>query len=204
MQIGVFNTSDYSQHPSILGFRLFSFVVRNHMAINKRIINRVSALLSPYSGRPFVGLHLRMSNRLSDFREKYICENFLYDNDVDAIQECKYINYQQQPVIYVASDSSIVKEKINVMLNTTVIMHNATSFHTDHKMSSDNKRLAYESVLYDIVVLSKCDVLIVTKGSSLSYLAAAYQGSVPYYVSRNKTCYYPHSLTTLTPSHPLF
>ena len=88
--------------------------------------------------------------------------------------------------------------------NATIITHNATSLHTDHAMSSDQKTIAIESVLFDIVALSRCDILIVTKGSSLSYLAAAYQGSVPYYVTRNTTCYYPHNLTTLTPSCPSF
>ncbi len=192
--------SDYSQHPSILAFHLFSYVVRNHMIINKRIQNSVLNLFSSYSGGCSVGFHLRLSGTLSDFKERSIYENFLFESDINTLQECKYIDYQKRPVFYVASDSSLVKERIRANSNATVITHNATSLHTGHAIGGDKEQTAFQSVLFDIVALSKCHILIVTKGSSLSYLAAAYQGNVPYYISRNTTCYYPTSLTTLAPS----
>ena len=56
-----------------------------------------------------------------------------------------------------------------------------------------------KQVLVDIGVLSKCSVIFGTLGSSLTYLAACLQGSIPYYVTRNRDCYYPLNLTTIVP-----
>lgn len=200
VKLGVFNQSDYSTNSaSILGFRLMSHIVRNYITVNPSIVKTAAHMFSNVTGRYRVGFHLRMSDNSSDFKEAFKMEHFLYDEDVKRILDCQYIDYSRHPVFFVASDSSLVKEEITSQSNDTVIMIRDKSLHTGHKMNGNDRVLALHSVLVDVMALSMCDTLVVTKGSSLSFLAAAFQGSVPYYITRNTMCYLPRDLTTMTP-----
>ena len=200
VKLGVFHESDRDRYSSsVLGFMLMSHIVRNYVHVNPSISSEVNQFLSKYSGRYLVGFHLRMSDSSSDFREIHKMERFLYFNDAMNVIDCKFIDYSRHPVLYVASDSSYVKEQIEAHSNSTVIVNRGRSLHTDHGMSDSDRLLAYHSVLFDILALSKCESLIVTKGSSFSFLAAAFLGHVPYYITRNTACYLPQNLTTLTP-----
>ena len=200
VQLGVFNQSDYTTNSaSILGFRLMSHIVRNYVTVNPSIVKAAAHLFANVTERYRIGFHLRMSDNSSDFRETFKMEHFLYNKDVKRVLDCHFIDYSRHPMFYVASDSSLVKDEIASLSNSTVIMNRDKSLHTGHKMSRNDRLLAFQSVLVDVMALSMCDALVVTKGSSLSFLAAAFQGRVPYYIARNTMCYLPRDLTTMTP-----
>lgn len=198
-RLGLLKTSDWDRTQSIRGFKLMSIILHKYFHFNPKLESEVNSMLQAYNKESLVGIHLRMSDSSSDFKEAYISEHFIFEEDALSVLRCKYINYSHNPVLYVASDSSFIKKEIAEQSNVTVVMSSKKSLHTGHNMEQNQRNEALCAVVHDIIALSKCKTLIVTKGSSLSYIAAAFQGSVPYYISRNTSCYFPKELTTLVP-----
>lgn len=198
-RLGLLKSSDWDRTQSIRGFKLMSIILHKYFHFNPMLESEVNSMLQAYNKESLIGIHLRMSDSSSDFKEAYISEHFIFEEDAVSVLRCKYINYSHNPVLYVASDSSFIKKEIAKQSNVTVVTSNMKSLHTGHNMEQNQRNEALHSVVMDIIALSKCKTLIVTKGSSLSYIAAAFQGSVPYYISRNTSCFFPKELTTLVP-----
>lgn len=197
--LGLLESNDWDLTQSIRGFKLMSTILRKYFRFNPKLESEVNNMLQAYNKESLIGIHLRMSDSSSDFKEAYISEHFIFEEDALSVLRCKYINHSHNPVLYVASDSSSIKKEIAKQSNVTVITSNMKSLHTGHNMEQNQRNEALRAVVLDIIALSKCKTLIVTKGSSLSYIAAAFQGSVPYYISRNTSCFFPKELTTLVP-----
>ena len=198
-RLGLVKSSDWDRTQSIRGFKLMSIILHKYFHFNPMLESEVNSMLKAYNKESLIGIHLRMSDSSSDFKEAYISEHFIFEEDALSVLRCKYINHSHNPVLYVASDSSSIKKEIAKQSNVTVVTSNMKSLHTGHNMEQNQRNEALHSVVMDIIALSKCKTLIVTKGSSLSYIAAAFQGSVPYYISRNTSCFFPKELTTLVP-----
>lgn len=197
-RLGLLESSDWDRTQSIRGFKLMSIILHKYFHFNPKLESEVNNMLQAYNKESLIGIHLRMSDSSSDFKEAYISEHFIFEEDAMSVLRCKYINYSHNPVLYVASDSSFIKKEIAEQSNVTVVMSSKKSLHTGHNMEQNQRNEALCAVVHDIIALSKCKTLIVTKGSSLSYIAAAFY-EVPYYISRNTSCYYPNELTTLIP-----
>ena len=196
VRLGVFHESDYSYSRNYLAFRLNSYIAKHYIRFSQSIEKEINELLLGVERKDLVGFHIRMGDQLSDVKEN---ANFLYSYDVLRFINCSYINYTSQSVLYIASDSSLVKRSINNITKHTVLFQQSRVIHSRQEIRKGVVSTAVKQVLIDIGVLSKCSVIIGTLGSSLTYLAACLQGSIPYYVTRNHDCFYPSILTTFVP-----
>lgn len=177
-------------------FQVYSIILKNYIKPNDEIIHTVDSLLRGYNSRNLIGFHIRVSGKESDFKES---AQFLYRSDLLRFINCSLIDYYKEPVIYVASDSSFAKQLIVNNTSHRVVFNNAIAIHTSSEIGKGNATTGVFGVLVDILALSRCQQIIGTKGSSLTYLAAAYQGDYPLYITRNTDCYYPMKLTTIIP-----
>ena len=186
------NDTERTGNGADLVFQLYSILLKRYFQFNPRVIQEVEHLLSNYRNRYLVGFHIRMGDMESDFKETV---HFLYKSDVVRFVNCSFIDQSQDPVYYVASDSSAAKAIIQKHAKT-VVLQNATAIQSQTEIIKRHAVIGLQRVLVDTMALSKCQVIIGTKSSSLTYLAAALQGHYPYYVTRNQDCYYPQRLTT--------
>ena len=62
---------------------------------------------------------------------------------------------------------------------------------TNTEQDKEKSKHYLDDVLVDMLSLASCDYIIGTWRSSYSLLAAAFQGHIPYYVSRNTPCFIP-------------
>ena len=184
-------TNDLGADTSIV-FQLYSIILNRYFQFNARAKEEVENLLSEYRNRYLVGFHIRMGDTESDFKETV---HFVYKSDIIRFVNCSFIDQTRDPVFYVASDSSMAKEVIRMHANNTVYQ-NTSAIHSRGEIWMGRAASGLQGVLVDIMVLAKCQFIVGTKGSSLTYLAAALHGHYPYYVTRNTDCYSPKTLTT--------
>lgn len=197
VELGVFQPADYDvNNTSILGFRLISYIVRHAFRFNDQVMKEANAIIPSYNQRHVTGFHIRISDSISDFKER---ARFLYRSDIPRFMHCPYVNYSTNEIIFIASDSSFAKEMIKRNVSSTVVYQKRKAVHSGNEIMSGKASMGVYSVLVDIAVFMKCDRIVGTTGSTLTYLAGAFQGSVPYYVGRNTDCYYPHYLNTTKP-----
>ena len=190
----------YQEEMSLnkLAFYINSYILRNFIRINHTLILQAKSIISKYSHKDLIGIHVRMSDGSSDFTES---AQFVYSTDIARFYKCKYIPRTSETVLFVASDSTVAKKRIEEESNYTVIYQDTRSSHTVNEINNGKAADGIWKVLVDVVALSKCSMIIGTLGSSLSYFAAALHGSFPYYVTRNHDCFYPITLTTLHPKY---
>ena len=74
---------------------------------------------------------MRMSNTTADFWEDAY---YLYYSDIDRFYKCQCIPFTSKTVLYVASDATYVKKKIEAESNHTVVYINARSSHSVREM----------------------------------------------------------------------
>ena len=173
-------------------FQLYSLILNRYFQFNARVREEVESLLSEYKNRYLIGFHIRMGDTESDFKETV---HFIYKSDIIRFVNCSFIDQKRDPVFYVASDSSMAKAVIRMHAKNAVYQ-NATAAHSGREIWKGHVASGLYGVLVDIMALAKCQFIIGTKGSSLTYLAAALHGHYPYYVTRNTDCYSPKTLTT--------
>lgn len=197
VKLGVFHESDYmNENLNHLAFRLNSYIAKRYFRFSDSIMKEVNDLLVGIEARDLVGYHIRMGDAASDVKEH---ANFLYSSDVMRFINCSHIHYTPHSVLYVASDSSLAKQWIKNTTSYRTLFQQSRVSHSWNDIREGVVSSAVKQVLVDIGVLSKCSVIVGTLGSSLTYLAACLQGSIPYYVTRNRDCYYPLNLTTFVP-----
>lgn len=196
MKLGLLTPREWNDTKNIRVFKLMSVILRRFFRFNVEYENEARSILKSYKTDYLVGMHFRMSDNNGDFREWV---HFIYEEDALKALKCEYVDYSLHPVFYVASDSSYIKRRIREVSNTTVILSDKKALHSGREVNNTRINMALQALILDMIILSKCKMLIVTKGSSFSYIAAAFQGSVPYYISRNTTCFLPQELTTLLP-----
>ena len=184
-------SSDMGADTSIV-FQLYSIILNRYFQFNAHVKEEVENLLSEYKNRYLIGFHIRMGDTESDFKETV---HFIYKSDIIRFVNCSFIDQKRDPVIYVASDSSVAKAVIRMHAKNTVYQ-NATAAHSGREIWKGHVASGLYGVLVDIMALAKCQFIIGTKRSSLTYLAAALHGHYPYYVTRNTDCYSPKTLTT--------
>ena len=194
--LNLVNETDHNMNGEDLVFQVYSTILNRYFQFNKYAVQKVEQMLSRFRNRYLVGFHIRMGDAESDFKEGV---HFLYKSDIARFVNCCYIDRSQDPVFYVASDSSAAKAIIKMHAKNTVFQ-NATAVHSRGEIRRRHGTSGLQGVLVDILFLSKCHVIVGTKGSSFTYLAAAFQGHYPYYVTRNTDCYCPQHLTTLLSS----
>ena len=187
---------DRSISLNMLGFRIYSYILRNFIRFNDTLFQQAESMIRMYNKRDLIGLHVRMSDSSSDFKES---EQFLYSSDITRFYNCKCIPFTSKTVFYVASDSIVVKKRIEAETNFTAVYNNILSSHSEREIMRGKTGGGVCNVLLDVLVLSKCSMLIGTLGSSLTYLAGALHGNVPFYVTRNHDCFFPTRLTTIHP-----
>lgn len=194
--LGSFNEWGAAAHKEGRVFRLYSLILRRYFKLNESIVREVDSLLAGYPSRYLVGFHLRISGKESDFAER---NQFLYQTEIPRFLACSFIDYAQNPVFFVASDSSKAKRVIAASTNRTVLYQTARIVHTRTGIRNGTAHNGVNGVLTDVLALSRCRFIVGTKGSSLTYLAAAFQGHYPFYITRDTDCYYPSELSTRVP-----
>ena len=192
--LGFFNSTDGTRSANSLGFQLISTLLQNNFQFNDSIVQESRQLLQEAKSNYRIGIHIRLSNGASDFREY---ANFIFPSEIPRFANCTFIDFAKHPAFFVASDSSYAKQVISSSVNATVITQARKAVHSKGEILSGKASMGVYSALVDIVTLSRCSVIIGTRGSSLTYVAAALGGVIPYYVDKNTDCYYPKEVTTI-------
>ena len=181
-----------SVHPSIHGFNVLSYVMKNHFVFNEEIMKTVRERRERMGKGPCVGFHIRMGDRNSDFVEY---RSFLFTKDIMSFLKCSIFDQYPKASIYIASDSNFAK---GIVLNNTM-NHDVFSFtpkatHSDSAFKSTKGNDIVKELFVELLTLGSCDALVGTYRSSFSFLASSFQGKVPYLVTRNSKCFLPSSL----------
>lgn len=192
--LGFFNSTDTTRSANSLGFQLISTLLQNNLQFNDSIVQESRQLLQEARSDYRVGIHIRLSNGASDFREY---ANFIFPSDIPRFANCTFIDFAKHPAFFVASDSSYAKQVISRSVNATVITQARKAVHSKGEILSGKASIGVYSALVDIITLSQCSIIIGTRGSSLTYVAAALSGAFPYYVDKNTDCYDPKEVTTI-------
>ena len=178
-----FNSTDVSVH----GFRLLSHILKNYFIFSNDITNVVTENRNAWKNRPSVGMHIRRG-KSKEFNE-YTDVVFLSYDDVNGFINCSLLKNLTKPVIYVASDSMMMKQRIMKSNHSfSVITSSIRASHSSSALSNSNSRVVGD-VLIDILTVASCDYIIGTRSSTLTILAAAFQGNIPYLVGKNTDCY---------------
>lgn len=175
-----FNSSDISVH----GFRLLSHILKNYFIFSKDVTGVVTKNRNAWKNRPSVGMHIR-KGKSKEFRDK----EFLYYSDVNGFVNCNLFKNLSNPVVYVASDSTEMKQKIMKSKRSFSVV--TSHVHASHSSPTllNQKSKVIGDVLIDVLTVASCDYVIGTWGSTLSILAAAFQGNIPYLVGKNQSCF---------------
>lgn len=190
VQLGLLPEEPFSQtDPTLRGFALLSTVLRNHFIPHERILAAVKNRTKEFAGYTTVGFHIRKGDKHSDFKES---RNFIYNGDVSSFSSCEVFSKVSNPLIFVASDSTEAKKQVELDNPTRkVIISSAVAQHTYSAVRKEGIKHLLDDVLIDMLTLASCDYVIGTWKSSYSILAGAFQGHLPYFVSRNKRCFIP-------------
>lgn len=179
----------YKRDASLRGFDLLSKVLRTYFIPKQHIQDRVNELVKDFRGYTTVGFHIRKADRTSDVKES---RRFLFHNDVSAFSTCEVFTTLHNPLIFVASDSTEAKQQVEKENPTRkVITSSIVAHHTYFAVRKEKSKHYLDDVLVDMLSLASCDYIIGTWKSTYSLLAAAFQGHIPYYVSRNSRCFIP-------------
>lgn len=181
-----------SVHPSIHGFNILSYVVKNHFVFSEEIMQTVRERREMMGSGPCVGFHIRMGDRNSDFVEY---RSFLFTKDILSFVKCSLFKEYPSAPIYIASDSNFAK---GIVRNNTVD-HKVFSFtqkasHSDSAFRSKKGNDIVKELFLELLTIGSCDALVGTYRSSFTFLASSFQGKVPYLVTRNSKCFLPSSL----------
>ncbi|OAO14847.1 LIM-type zinc finger-containing protein [Blastocystis sp. ATCC 50177/Nand II] len=159
-----------------------STIVRRKLVINREIEIAVDKRFEVIGSGPVVGFHIRKGDRQSDFKET---RNFLYNGDVKQFMLCSVFASVPDASIFIASDSSNAKYSlVKEYPNRRIIVFNVTAEHTYSAVRNEWGRQRLQTMFVDMMTLARCTFIVGTYKSSFSTLAAAFQGHIPFYVTR--------------------
>ena len=148
-----------------VGFEVGGNLLRNHWQIKDHISERTErAYRRFFAGNYVIGMQMRkfFMNNESDLRVFFDCALAVTDKQQEDGRQVKW---------FVASDDMYYVNELNVKYPGRIIFHNETL--VDHA----------ETIMADIELLSRCDELIVTGGSTFGFVAAMITGRMPLYVN---------------------
>lgn len=189
VDLGLLDVPYGTRHHSIDGFMILSKILRDHFEMTDLVKEYVSYNLGHvWNSTNRIGIHIRKGDETSDFQEY---NHFLEDSDISSFLDCDVIHNFTKPQLYLASDSQKAKRlfhESNSKFGYKVISswHKAkhTSYYSGPK--APTKTLYY--AVADLMSIAQSAIVIGTQDSSYSIVAAAFQGSVPYLVSKGKDC----------------
>lgn len=174
-------------NPSIRGFQLLSFVVRNFIHFNDSLIREADRQASQWRGSPSVAFHIRQGDRKMNIEHDCV---FLDDRDIMSFVNCSVFQELRNALMFVASDSASAKQLVlqanpgrRVFLSPIQAHHSQASFQ---RIGTEVKE-----AIVELLTISSCDVIIGTWLSTFSLLAGALQGSLPHFVAKNHSCFVP-------------
>lgn len=177
-------------HPSIHGFHLLSSVLRNHITFTPMLTEYVAKNLGNHwdpSNR--AGIHIRMGDLQSDLKETRV---FLNESDIVQFLNCTILKTKNCSRLYLASDSKYAKQvfrSINRQFGYSFISSHQTAQHTSsYDALTEGPSEALFTSVADLISLAQTEVVVGTEFSSFSIVAAAFQGSEPYLVSKGGHC----------------
>ena len=142
-----------------------------------------------FQGNYVIGLQIRIeflqnNLRYSDFKNEThfydkIINQFILcalDFEVNLLQDQYFFKKYKSIKWFVISDNMNIVEKVSVLYPNKVIRTNGTVSHVLHDPNS------YSKAILDNELLSKCDELILSSGSSFGFTAALRKQSLPLYV----------------------
>ena len=160
------------------------YLIYSTTIFSKDVTSVVNKNRNAWKNRPSVGMHIR-KGKSKEFRDK----EFLYYSDVNGFVNCNLFKNLSNPVVYVASDSTVMKQ--NIMKSKRSFSVVTSQVHASHSspILLNQKSKVIGDVLIDVLTVASCDYVIGTWGSTLSILAAAFQGNIPYLVGKNQSCF---------------
>ena len=168
-----------------VGFNLLSLIVRKHITFNKQLYNLVNNNRKQWRNLDCFGIHIRMGDSTSDFKEK---RRFIYNSSLPLFTKCPIYQKMKHFAIYISSDSQNAKNSfIKSANNSNIFFSKNKACHTKERQF-DKDLKCINDTLVELLTLSSCKGLIGTYGSTFSILAAALIGKLPYLVPRNSTC----------------
>lgn len=191
VKLGLLPDIPYSQlEPSIHGFNLLSNVLRRYFIPKEHIQESVRKQTSFINkNNTSVAFHIRKGDKKSDFKES---RYFLYGKDVTSFSTCPLFDTIENPLIFVASDSTEAKKQVvDDNPSRKVVVSSAVAHHSYSAVRKESSKHVLDNVLVDMLSLASCDYLIGTWKSTYSIIAGAFQGHLPYFVTRGQKCFIP-------------
>lgn len=177
-----------SANPAIHGFNLLSYVMKNHVIFNQKLVNTVKDRMKELDNGNCISIHARMGDMKSDFKEN---RKFLTNNDLLKFTNCFIISRYVHTPIFLSSDSSFAKSIIvRKMKSHKVVSFSKKAIHSKRMSFTLENKGAVETFL-DLMTLGSCKELIGTYGSTFTILASSLIGKLPYLVSRQSVCKLP-------------
>ena len=189
IRLGMLEDKPYeSAHPAIHGYNVLSYVMRNHFIFSEDFMNRVNRRKKNLQDGNCISFHMRMGDKKSDFKET---RAFIYENDLLSFIKCPVVNENVDVPIFVSSDSSYAKEIImNNTKNHRVVTYHKKAIHSGGFSFGKGLNSTINTFL-DLVTLGSCKEFVGTYASTFSILAASFTGKLPYFVTRNSSCFKP-------------
>ena len=161
------------------------YLIYSTTIFSKDVTSVVNKNRNAWKNRPSVGMHIR-KGKSKEFRDR---GEFLYYSDVNGFVNCNLFKNLSNPVVYVASDSTEMKQ--NIMKSKRSFSVVTSQVHASHSspILLNQKSKVIGDVLIDVLTVASCDYVIGTWGSTLSIMAAAFQGNIPYLVGKNQSCF---------------
>lgn len=155
----------------LIGFEYAGTILNKYWRLSKRMQEKVDDYYKKnFEGAYVIGMQFRFE--------------FMNESDVQAFLNCA--NEFEGSLIehipvkwYISSDTPTFVEKMKEEYNDKVLTGNGIVGHISRNFKS------YERVIFDLEMLSRCDVLIFTGGSTFGFLPALKNQRRPYYVVGN-------------------
>ena len=189
VRLGILENRPYeSAHPSVHGYYVLSYVMKNHFIFNDDFMERVNNRRKILQDGNCISFHMRMGDKKSDFKET---RSFIYESDIMSFINCSVVRESPSTPIFVSSDSSYAKEILmNNTQNYRVITYYQKAVHSGSFSFGKGINSTVDTFL-DLVTLGSCKEFVGTYASTFSILAASFTGKLPYFVTRNSSCFKP-------------
>ena len=178
--------------PKTNAFLLMSNIIHRFIRVSPLIQDQVNNRIRSMGNQTTIGFHIRKGDRHSDFHET---RQFLLDTDVKSFSHCSIVNSHPKAVLFVASDSSEAKQKVIATTTRRVFTSSKRARHSNAAMRKEkNVGILFDSFI-DLLTVASCDYMVGTWKSSFSVVAGAFQGKVPYFVTRMSKCFQPETVS---------
>lgn len=153
----------FSKDPTV--DQVKKLVSRFLFQLKPSLVESVEPMLSQFEGRSVIGLQLRTGGKLANYKED---TTFITLNDMErvcgVIDDCMSRRGFHDPHLFLSTDSNQVVELFRNGTYPLLVSDQFTIGHSSRARKGSSESI-YRAVT-DMLLLSKCDALITTKGSS--------------------------------------